>query len=155
MIVVFLLEIFLENRNKSGGLTREQLLVLLRRKIEKGDTYKSYRIYLRYYRFVSVKKRINSEFDLIDFLTDNLRGLGLINDWIDKESGQRHWSIADSWPPPKPPSDGGGGGGNISGGTGGGGNDNGGGGLREVLGHPVLFALARDDFNSLIDNMFE
>jgi hypothetical protein len=153
MIAIFLLEIFLDNRNESGGLTREQLLVLLRRKIEKGDVHESYGIYLRYYRFELAKKRINSEFNLIDFLTDYLRGLGLITDWIDKESGQRHWSIADSWPPPRPPNDGGGG--NIGGGTGGGGNDNGGGGLREVLGHPVLFALARDDFNSLIDNIFE
>jgi len=63
-------------------------------------------------------------------------------------------------PPPPPDRGVRGGGGGRDGGRGGGNdgsndnNDGPGGGIGEVLAHPVLFALPADDFETLVNNLF-
>lgn len=91
-------------------------------------------------------------------ILDQLIELGLICQHSDREesSGFARWRAADTWRispdkdggggDPPPPGDAPAGGGPVGGG---------GGGLREALSHPVLFAMDRDDFENLIDGLFE
>jgi len=82
-----------------------------------------------------------------------LAELGLIrsSDRPEESSGFKRWEIGASWQPPG--GDGGGRGDDAPGG--GGGEGGGGGGLRETLSHPVLFALAREDFEAVLASQFE
>ena len=93
-------------------------------------------------------------------LLNELTDLGLVAPHGDREesSGIGRWRIAESWQPPTPTiTDGEGG--NVpppqDGGNQAGGPDDGGGGLREALSHPVLFALDLDDFEQLLEGLFE
>jgi len=74
----------------------------------------------------------------------------------EESSGFPRWRLGQSWSPPEPPSGGGdGGGGRIGPSAEDGDGDEGGGGLQEALGHPVLLALSQDDFDELVDGLFE
>jgi hypothetical protein len=82
-------------------------------------------------------------------------GLVAIGDSPEESSGFPRWRIAESWRPPEPPR-GGDGGGSNSGPTNDDGDDgDGGGGIRETLGHPVLFALPGEDFDDLVNALFD
>lgn len=90
----------------------------------------------------------------------SLADLGLVqkDTMREESSGFERWRIGEAWKPPERPYRGGGNGGNDGPGApdgGGGGDDGGGGGLRETLGHPVLFALDPEDFDNLVDGLFE
>lgn len=78
------------------------------------------------------------------------------DDSSEDSSGIQTWRIGDSWRPREPPRGGGRGDGPIgpSGDDGGSNDDDGGGGLREALGHPVLFALPEDAFDELVSDLF-
>lgn len=94
----------------------------------------------------------------IEAALSRLEDLGLVRNNADREesSGLPIWGLADSWQPPDPPGNGGDfNGGDGPGGGGDGDDGDGGGGLAEVLGHPVLFALADEDFDELVDTLFD
>jgi len=87
-----------------------------------------------------------------------LTELGLVTPHPSREgsSGFERWRVADTWKPLTGNGDGGRDGPppdevGTAGGPGGGG----GGGLREALGHPVLFAMDRDDFERFLEDLFE
>lgn len=92
----------------------------------------------------------------LDLMLEDFMDLGLIKHAPNQEdSGFPQWEIGDSWKPPRggdsdrngtpprPPS------GNADGP-----DDGAGGGMREVISHPLLFALDADDFGNLVDNLF-
>jgi hypothetical protein len=98
-----------------------------------------------------------SEFRGLDGLgpiLEELRDLGLIKQArLQEDTGFAQWEVGDSWKPPRhgdndrppvPP------GGNAGGPE----EGDGGGGMREVISHPLLFALDTDDFDELVDNLF-
>ncbi|MGN8112117.1 hypothetical protein ACTJLB_29400 [Paraburkholderia sp. 22098] len=95
--------------------------------------------------------------EVIGNVLDSLSELGLVAIDSDYEatSGFPRWRLADSWQPPKPPKNDDGGRRGNSEPPGGGDDGDGGGGLREVLGHPVLFALDEGDFDRLIGDLFD
>lgn len=118
--------------------------------------FKYYRNYQRSEYYLSRRILFNTNFrELQDFLTnvlEDLAELGLVTPASPEESsGFSRWRLGDSWHPPEPPSDGGDGPPTDSSDD----NEGGDGGVREVLGHPVLLALTREDFDELVDGLFE
>ena len=85
---------------------------------------------------------------------EELRELGLIKQApLQEHTGFPQWEVGDSWQPPqlddneRPPVP-------PSGNAGDPDDGGGGGGMREVISHPLLFALDTDDFDKLVDNLF-
>ena len=79
-----------------------------------------------------------------------------MSDDFEESSGMPRWRLSDTWQPLEPPNndnDGRGGDGQPPGDGGDEGDD--GGGIREALSHPVLFSLDQDDFDGLVNNLFE
>jgi len=99
----------------------------------------------------------------IENALNSLEELGLVSGSVEFEesSGIPRWQIADSWQPPAPPDDGDDGRGGDDrqppppGEDGGDDDDGGGGGIREALSHPILFSLDKDEFNGLLENLFD
>ena len=106
-----------------------------------------------------VSQDIRDPVELIEAALRSLAELGVISGEGEREtsSGFERWRIAPSWQPPELPSGrGGGGDGDVPGERNeGDGEDGEGGGIREVLSHPVLFALEKDDFEQLVAGLFE
>lgn len=103
----------------------------------------------RYWPYYSV-------FGDLDLILEDFKDLGLIKHAPNQEdTGFPQWEIGDSWKPPRngdsdrngeppgPPNR-----------NAGGPDDGAGGGMREVISHPLLFALDDDDFDDLVDNLF-
>lgn len=106
------------------------------------------RWYYDFYRHLALLE------DEVESIIRQLTDLGLVRE--DRGDcpvdGAERWTNGLDWTP-------GGGGGNEGGrGTDGPGQprggDGGGGGIKEVLGHPVLFALPAADFNAVLENLF-
>lgn len=155
-LVIALLRIIRDANAGVQGLTREDLLEKVVRSrysylIDEPDRY--------YWPYLLDEMPYDDQLRLMDEFLGSLADLGLIAQ--SHESNQmgefKSWRIADSWRPPRPPDGGGGGDGgndNILG-AGAPGDDDEGGGLRETLGHPVLFALPTDEFDDLTAGLFE
>ena len=141
--VIALLQIFREKAGLGSALTieeiREELVIRLRPP------------YYKYYYYVT---RDSGEW--INSTLQDLGELGLVvaDETREESSGFKRWRIGGGWRPPEPPSGGGGDGNRDTPAVGDGDDDNGGGGLRETLEHPVLFALDREDFDGLVDGLF-
>ena len=163
MIAIALLKIFRDNRGDFKWFTRDELISRLKNEIEED-------ILFVYSVLENGSRRENgaplADSDVIDYavdyLVEDLIKLDLIvsDESGGKKKGQSRWRISAAWRPRSPDGGSGGGiGGGVGGGGGGGGgggeNNNNGDGLREVLRHPVLFALTDEDFDDLVNEMFE
>jgi len=147
-----LLRVIRDRSAKQSPVTKEELLSDLR---AHEALWRYYPILL--YELANLLRSDPKQ--LIEETLESLAELGLVTRAADREetSGFERWQVADSWQPPIPPKSGDGYGGADTPGTpdAGGGDDDGGGGLREALGHPVLFALDKEDFAAMIADIFE
>lgn len=145
------LQIFKDQIGTSSAWTVEEIWQVLRQ-----DVYMPYRdIEFDFYFF---RDHPDTPVQWITTVLKDLAKLGLVKpaNSPEESSGFSRWSIGDSWHPPEPPSgDGGGGGGDRINPGADDGDSDGGGGLQEVLGHPVLLALDQDDFDDLVEGLFE
>lgn len=136
--VLTILKAFQYANNPARSLTRDELIGLCLDGRNGVDRISSERLVIR-----------------IEKILHELTELGLITPDVEYEqtSGLMRWRVADYWRPP--PNDGGGGRGDNKSSETNESNDGGGGGLRETLGHPVLFALDHNDFDHLVSGLFE
>jgi hypothetical protein len=110
-------------------------------------------------RLGAVAHRIREEGGIgnarIEDMLRQLAALGVVQENIARENGPALWAPAGNWHSPEwydngeppatnPP--------NAD--SPAGGDDGGAGGIREVLGHPILFALEKSDFDALLAGMF-
>lgn len=144
------LQIFKDQIGTSSAWTVEEIWQVLI-----NDVYMPYRDFE--FEFYFFRDYPDTPLQWLTIVLKDLAKLGLVKpaNSPEESSGFSRWSIGDSWHPPEPPSgNGGGDGGRINPGADDGG-DGDGGGLQEVLGHPVLLALDQDDFDDLVDGLFE
>lgn len=148
-----ILRLFRDQIGAGNSWTAEEIL----RVLELGRGRRDIRHELSYlwktYRFEDPEAWLT---DLLGSLAE--LGLIVVDGHAEESSGFKRWRVADSWRPPPAPPRGDGGGGDNGGDLAppaGDGDDDGGGGLREVLGHPVLFTLPRDEFARLVERLFD
>lgn len=92
--------------------------------------------------------------EALSAILDDMVELGLLRRAEPQgDTGFDRWGLAATWKPVNGRQDGGNDLPPIDPGDGSDGDD-GAGGLREVLGHPLLFALPPDDFDELLESMF-
>lgn len=155
-LTIEILRIFRNRIQKNSAWTVEEIWQALKNRNLRGYRAHELEIYLIDSSF---GRDFPNPLQWLLFVLEDLAELGLVTpaDSAEESSGFPRWRLGDSWHPPEPPSGGGDGDGGRIGPAAddGDGDDGGGGGLREALGHPVLLALTKGDFDKLVEDLFE
>lgn len=151
-LVLDIMRLFQRSVGRRVAWTAEEIWVQINEEVFWSRSYEEL-----YFLRRGLPPDIRDPVKLIEAILGSLAELGVVSGEGEREtsSGFERWRITPSWRPPELPPGGDGGSdvpGTLNEGDGQGGE---GGGLRETLSHPVLFALDQDDFDQLVDGLFD
>lgn len=150
-LVLDIMRLFQRGFGARDAWTAEEIWAQINKEVRGWRWYKEL-----YFRRRGLPQDIRDPVKLIGAILDSLAELGVVSREGEREtsSGFERWRSGPALRPPElPPS---GDGGDVPGAPNEGDGEGGeGGGLTETLSHPILFALDQEDFEQLVDGLFD